>query len=210
MVSLEDLVQLNRLSHQAVVSTLDRPEIADLGLPTPCSEWSLGELLEHVAAQNRGFTAAARGNARPELWESGPVSDATLASVRDSMTELDQAFTHLCAAPVPLVVPEVHPTQPWPPEVAVTMHLLDMLAHGWDIAQSVRGVFAPDSGALAVALRMAQRMPAGAARTTPGALFGPVVDLAAGDRPDDWTQFLALTGRDPGWRTEEGAGSPAS
>ena len=29
-----------------------------LNLPTPCSEWSLGELIAHLVAENRGFTVA--------------------------------------------------------------------------------------------------------------------------------------------------------
>src|SRR6266545_138321 len=42
-----------------------------LDLPTPCSEWSLGELIAHLVAENRGFTAADLLDRSVEVREFG-------------------------------------------------------------------------------------------------------------------------------------------
>ncbi|AIJ25069.1 TIGR03086 family metal-binding protein [Amycolatopsis methanolica] len=84
----------------------------------------------------------------------------------------------------------------FPAPVALTMHLVDSVAHGWDLARTLDAPYEPDPEAVHVALRFAERM-----RTRPRPdddVFAPAVAIA----PDagELDRFPALTGRDPAWR----------
>jgi len=66
-----DIRELNRRAVQASVEVVSQVDPGDLGRPTPCSQWSLGELLAHMTIQHRGFAAPAPGAALTPAGCSG-------------------------------------------------------------------------------------------------------------------------------------------
>jgi Mycothiol maleylpyruvate isomerase N-terminal domain len=52
-----DIRELNRRAVQACVEVVCRVTAEDLGRPTSCSQWSLGELLAHMTALTRAGRA---------------------------------------------------------------------------------------------------------------------------------------------------------
>ena len=76
------------------------------------------------------------------------------------------------------------------------MHLVDTIAHGWDVAGTLDLPYEPDAEALATALATAERIPT-EAREERGT-FAPVVTTLP--HASDLDRFLGLLGRDPAWR----------
>ena len=56
--SANGIVELDRRAVRASVDVVSRVAAGDLRRPTPCSEWSLGDLLAHMTAQHILYTAA--------------------------------------------------------------------------------------------------------------------------------------------------------
>jgi hypothetical protein len=72
------------------------------------------------------------------------------------------------------------------------MHLLDTVVHTWDVTTALGAGERPDDELVAAVLEQARLVPAGPARTAPGAAFAPA--LPAVDA-DPWAEALALLGR---------------
>jgi hypothetical protein len=67
-----DIVGLNARAVRASVQIVSQASAADLSRPTPCSDWTLGELLAHMTAQHEGFAAAAAGDGADLVhWQQG-------------------------------------------------------------------------------------------------------------------------------------------
>jgi uncharacterized protein (TIGR03086 family) len=71
------------------------------------------------------------------------------------------------------------------------------VVHGWDVARSLGLEPEPEPSVLAVALKVAQAVPAGPARLEPGAAFGP--EVAVPEEADTLGRIVALLGRSPHW-----------
>lgn len=98
-----------------------------------------------------------------------------------------------------LWLPEIRADEPFAAPVAIGFHLVDCVAHGWDVAAGigVEAEFEPDL--VAAALSIAEQVPTGAAREAPDAAFGPVLPVDAGRSELD--RVLLLLGRSPSWPT---------
>jgi uncharacterized protein (TIGR03086 family) len=165
---------------------------------TPCTETTLGALLDHVDGLSLAFTAAATKTPLP-AGSRGPSADAsrlgadwrsriperlaTLAAVwrdQDAWTGMTQA------GGVDL-----------PGEVAGVVALDEVVVHGWDIAVSSGQGFTCEPELLEAVWGFVQPTVAQNPEGTPG-LFGPPVSVPA-DAPL-LDRLLGLTGRDPSWR----------
>lgn len=164
----------------------------ELGRPTPCVGWDLGDLLAHMVGQHYGFAAAVRdGDAPVEAYATQDVRGRVASAWQESVDVLTAAFAGAdLDRPVRLV--EIRPDRPLPAGVAVGFQLLDTVVHTWDLATGLGVEFEPDPELAGITLALARLVPARESRLGPGAAFAPVV-AAAGD--DDWTQALARTGR---------------
>lgn len=167
-----------------------------LARPTPCSEWTVGELLEHMTAQHRGFAASARGHGDDlALWQPrrpGPhTRDDYLASAEDVLA----AFESPKVLDRPFAMPEFGASVPG--RVAVGMHLVDYVVHGWDLARALKIDYGLDDELAEPTLRIAAMVPDGPQRTQPGSPFGPA--LPGGDEASTLQRLLRMLGRSPSW-----------
>jgi uncharacterized protein (TIGR03086 family) len=162
---------------------------SDLGLPTPCADWSVAELLAHMSVQHRGFAAATRG--REAAWKPVVVADP----VADYLSASGEVLTAFAEAGSSFVLPEIGPA-PFPAEQAMGFHFVDYVVHSWDLARAVGVPVSFDDAVLAPALAVARQVPGGDARTRPGAAFAPALPDADGSRLD---RILTLLGRSPDW-----------
>ncbi|WP_344168205.1 TIGR03086 family metal-binding protein [Kribbella lupini] len=177
----------------AVVAQV-RPD--QLTLPTPCSDWTLGELLAHQVAENRGFAANVinpPGAINREIWRPGQPETA-LESFAESVNLVTGAF-RVAELDAPV---EVREFGVFPARTAIAMHFVDYLAHGWDIAKAI-GLADPIPPRLAeAAIPYADAIP----KDRPaGGSFAPVLETAEDESPNN--RFLSLTGRDPAWTGEQ-------
>lgn len=162
-----------------------------LGRPTPCQEYTVGDLLDHIGGAALAFTAAA---AKTPL-EGGPSGDASnlgdgwrtriptdLGRLAEAWRD-DAAWTGMTGAGgVEL-----------PAEVAGVVALDELIIHGWDLARATGQPAAYEGPGLEAVHATVQQFRAGGIE----GLFGPEVAVAA-DAPL-LDRILGLAGRDPEW-----------
>ncbi|QNE21772.1 TIGR03086 family protein [Kribbella qitaiheensis] len=173
-----------------------------LDLPTPCAKWNLGELIAHLVAENRGFAtiavAASRSAQKGDavrfglgMWRPGPPDEITLARFGATSEAVGAAYADDAVLDLPV---EVREFGTFPGRVAVAMHFVDYLVHGWDVARSIGRPNPIPEDLAEIALRLGTLIPA--ERPDDG-VFAPVVptdpDAPASER------LLGLVGRDPKW-----------
>lgn len=170
---------------------------ADLSRPTPCAEWDLADLLAHMTVQHHGFAAAAAGDgAREECWRPRPLGADPVREYAEAAERVLAAFAPDDVLDRAFVLPEISP-RPVPARQAIGFHLVDYVAHGWDVAVSIGAPFTVDADVLRVALPIAEAVPDGERRRAPGAAFAPRRPAPVGGDP--LARFLALLGRSARW-----------
>ncbi|GLY66317.1 TIGR03086 family metal-binding protein [Amycolatopsis taiwanensis] len=169
-----------------------RPE--DLIRRTPCEGWDLADLLRHQVSENHGFAIALRKGSAPD-WHSGTLGEDAYRSYAASVEEYLNALDDDGLLDRQVTVGEFGA---FPGHVAVSMHLVDSVAHGWDIAKSLGRPFEPASEALQAALRIAEQIPADPEFRLERGTFGAVVEVGA--EASELDRLVALLGRSPDWR----------
>ncbi|WP_231976970.1 TIGR03086 family metal-binding protein [Streptomyces sp. 2323.1] len=162
-----------------------RPE--DLALPTPCAGWTVRQLLDHMVWENLMATSIAEDAPRTD-HTADHLGDDHLAAFADSVRAARAAFTgsgmlHRTYGPYEA-----------PGAMIVQQVVVELLAHGWDLA---RATGAPTALAPEVAeetLAAARRI-YGAAPRTAGSSFAPERPAPAGASAAD--RLAAFLGRDP-------------
>lgn len=96
------------------------------GGPTPCTGWSVRELVSHVVAGNNLFASALSGEPVP------PPDDRLLMAYRDSAAALLGAFGQPGALDAVVTVP----FGSVPGIVALHLRITEVLVHGWDLARA--------------------------------------------------------------------------
>ena len=173
---------------------------ADLARPTPCTDWDLAELLRHLVSENTAFAHAIRHGPAADWtmadWDSGRLGTDPAATYSASAAAVTAAFATDGALERAVTVREFGT---FSGEVAIGMHFIDSVAHGWDVAKTLGRPYAPDEDIAAAALGLARRIPAAPGSRGPGAAFGPVLDVAADGNAAAFPRALALLGRSPDW-----------
>ena len=99
---------------------------------TPCAEWNVRNLVNHVVRSNRGFAAALRGEPQPAPEPADVLGDDPRAAYRASGAELLEAFGQPGAMERVVTVP----FGTVPGSVALHLRNTELLVHGWDLARA--------------------------------------------------------------------------
>ena len=159
-------------------------------LPTPCTEWTVHELLDHMCVASHKAAQALADQDPDEVVDhlaDGPLSGwARVAAALDAAATPDAvAATHqMPFAPVPMEVPG---------EFLLGAVVVDHLVHAWDLATASAQPFAIDDDLAEWALTTVHQMAPVEGRI--GHPFGPVVSV--GDDASLTDQLVAYTGRRP-------------
>ena len=192
------IVNLDASAVRASVAVVSSAGPADLERPTPCGDWTLGRLLEHMSVQHDGFAAAAAGNgADLSAWRAQAPAADPVAEYAAAAGRVLRAFAADGVLTRDFALPEISPGGTFPAAVAISFHFVDYVAHGWDVARALGLDYELEPDLLAVALAVAEAVPDDETRLRPGAAFAPGVTA-----PPDATQldrFVALLGRRPDW-----------
>jgi uncharacterized protein (TIGR03086 family) len=166
-----------------------------LGDPTPCSEWTVTQVLQHAAGDQLAWAAAVGYGPGPEENPFDP-SGKLPGSVADLLGHAIQVATRAWAG-VDASAPAVSTPLPQgdlPPDAAVSACALDAAIHGWDVAVAT-GQAAPLTAELA-----AQLMPVARAIVEPLRQYGAYATALPPEPDDDGkAQLLRYLGRNPGW-----------
>ena len=190
------IIELHRRAVLASVDVVSRIGDGDLGRDTPCAGWNLGDLLAHMTVQHDGFAAAAKGlGADPAVWQPRPLGADPTGEYAAAAHRVLDAFAAPGVLAREFALPEISTAVTFPAERAIGFHLVDYVAHGWDVARSLGLPYQLDPDVLDIALRIAAAVPDGENRLAPGAAFAPALPV-----PEDapaLDRIVALLGRSP-------------
>ena len=174
--------------------TMSRVDDKQLGDPTPCSDWTVQELTEHIVASTDFFAdAAERGEvAEDREWPDYTPSEL-LAAYRHHATRLLTAFHATGVMDRPMRVA----AGPSTPESCLQIAVSERLVHSWDLAVATGQPFGDDTADIAEALLASaeyRRVNAEVRRNRPPPL-GP--ERAVVDAAPAIQRLVAFLGREP-------------
>ena len=108
-----------------------RPE--QWSAPTPCTDWTVRQLVDHLIGMNRVFAALLADEPPPPRAAADHVEDDPVRAYHDSAATLQSAFGQ------PGVLQRTYqgPLGTATGAERLQIRLYDLLAHGWDLAQAI-------------------------------------------------------------------------
>ena len=170
-----------------------------LGDPTPCTTYSLGDLLQHVRGLAEAFTLAGRKEQPADGSKPPPQGDASLLSA-DWRAETAEWLGRTVEA---WSDPSAWEGTAWiagfeAPAAAVGITAAnELVVHGWDVARASSQQLVLDDAALAPSREFVAMMSGPGAEDARGDAFGPALPVPAGASALD--EVVAGNGRDPAW-----------
>jgi uncharacterized protein (TIGR03086 family) len=166
--------------HRATAEVLDAIPADRWDAPTPCPEWTVREVANHVVGSLDFFAQTVSGQ-EPEIGDLAAdyLGADPAAAYREAAKRCRVAF----ARPGVLDAEHPFPTGPTPGWVIAHISMSESLVHGWDLATGAGLPYTPDPAVVAAVDAHAE----GAER--PGMFDAPVP--VAADAP----RFVALLGK---------------
>jgi len=174
-----------------VVGGITDDQLHDL---TPCTEYDVAQLREHVLGWLTIFAAGfadPAGQAPRASTDGYQVPADPAAGVRAAASTISQAI-RAGAASRPLRLGD----SGMPGDMALSMILWEYQVHGWDLARATGQPWSPPTAAAEESLAFAPGMLTSDYQGD-GKAFGLRVPVPAAAAPLD--RLLGLSGRDPGW-----------
>lgn len=179
---------------RALLLGVDDTELAH---PTPCPDWTVAALLDHLMVLSYAFAQAARKRTDAPGTDEPPPPVSAQHLTRHWRSRLPVLLGELATAwkdPSSWTGTTRVGGVTMPASAAATVAMNELIVHSWDLARATGQEFAADPRTLDSLIEFLAQAPA---EGTPG-MFGPRVPT-----DDDATQLdqtLALAGRDPAWR----------
>ncbi|MBV1852856.1 TIGR03086 family metal-binding protein [Catellatospora tritici] len=183
-----------------VVRLLDGMSDGDLHNPTPCPDFSVAALLDHIMGLSLAFTLAARKAAPPEGFESRPglgTAEHLDPAWRDVLPQRLDGLAAAWRDPAAWLGTAEAGGVSLPAEVMAVAALDELVLHGWDLARATDQKFTCDPASVQAVLHFTEASARPEQAGMRGGLFGPVVEV-----PEDASAFeraLGYAGRDPRW-----------
>lgn len=184
-----DMRELHRRAVQETGSVLAEITDADWDRPTPCTEWTVRDIVAHMVDNGAQLAAVLDGKDAPEPLR--PPDDALVGAYADS-------GDLIAAAATDEALERSYPLGSFG-EFAGRIHLgirfVDVLVHGWDLAAALERdhEIAPDLAE--PALRIAESLPDTPAVRGPGGPFAPARPAPQDATPGE--RLVAVLGRTP-------------
>jgi uncharacterized protein (TIGR03086 family) len=185
-----DIIQLHERAMEQTGQIVDGVASTQHALPTPCTEWNVDALIDHVTTINWMFVGIAEGKP-PEGGAGSPdtANEDSVAMYRRSVEVLSQAWRAPGRAEQTYQMPFGEMTG----EAALGIHVADVVTHGWDLAKATGQQANFDPAVVEVATQTA--------RVTFDGMRGPGMPFAAavpvsGDLPAV-DRLAAFLGRQP-------------
>lgn len=122
-------------SYAALVDVVAGIRDDQWNLPTPCSEWTVTQVIQHAAGDQLAFAAAlgvGQGPSYNPFAPSGALDGSAAELVRAAVDQTAAAWATVADATA--TVPTPLPHGDLPTAVAATLAALDAAVHAWDIA----------------------------------------------------------------------------
>ncbi len=185
-----DIIKLHDRALEATTTIVANVAAGQFGAPTPCVEFDVRALLNHMIGGNYRFVKIAEGERGEAIPAAGDfVHDDALTPYRDSAAALSEAWSD----PV-LLERTVHlPFGDFPGAFALGIHTVETIVHGWDLAKATGQPTEIDPALYEVAWQNTKDIDE--SFRGPGRPFGPAVALPPG--ASDTATLMAWLGREP-------------
>jgi uncharacterized protein (TIGR03086 family) len=170
-----------------------------LGNPTPCTRYTLGDLMQHVRELAEAFTLAARKEQPPGGSNPPPQGDASLlpegwrTETADWLGRMAQAWSDPAAWDGMTWIAGFHA----PASAVGATAANELVVHGWDVARASSEQLAVDDEVLALCREFVAMMSGPGSDQMRGSAFGPALPVPDGASTLD--EVIAGNGRDPAW-----------
>jgi len=165
----------------------------DLAKPTPCGDWTVQQLLDHVVGGNTMAAALIGGASREDaiaLLTTAVAGDDPLEAVQHSMRAQAAAF----ADPAALELTVQHPAMDMPGAQLLGFRVGDLLVHSWDLARAIGADETLDPEVVAIVATNIEPMRPFIGQV---GMFGEGPSGTLDDNADAQTALLDLMGRRP-------------
>lgn len=181
---MHDPVGLFRAATGRAATVMAGVDVEELSAPTPCQDWSVQQLMDHMAGGPAYLIAASEG--RAPVPEQGVTAEHYRKRVDEALEVIADpaAMARTCVSPLGLE---------WTVAEAVAGTFMDTLVHTWDLAVAT-GQDATLDPALVEAC-VAMFLPGMPERGRAGGLVGPAVPVPPGASDQD--RLLSAMGRRP-------------
>ena len=172
----------------------------ELGGPTPCPAYTVGDLIEHVGGLARAFRAAAEKDTASPYVNHAPSGDAARLEEgwRERIPADLAALARAWAEPAAWTGMTRIASQDAPGQAVGLTVADELVVHGWDVARATGQPYEPEPGLVDAARTFLVMFASPDAPAGPEVPFGPSREVPA-DAPA-LDQVLALAGRDPAWK----------
>jgi uncharacterized protein (TIGR03086 family) len=166
----------------------------DLSSPTPCDDWTVGDLLDHIMDFTRAFTQAAQkltdapGTSTPP---PRPSASHLPAHWRSRLPVMLEELATAWKDPAAWMGSAQSGGATMPAAATGTAAVNELTMHGWDIARATGQDYAVDPRILEVLIEFLSQSPSA---------VGPAMEIE--DEPALLDHALVLSGRDPAWRAK--------
>ncbi len=181
-------------AYRDAADLVEGTDAAMLDRPTPCPEYDVAAMVDHLVGAARRAAALGRGE-QPATEEQPHVELADApAALRRAGEEAEAAWADDASLTSTV-------TMPWGETYAgstlVDMYVAELAAHTWDLAAATGRLGTLPAGPASTALAAARAMmqPGYRDAAGPGSPFGPEVDAPVDATP--WERFAAFMGRQP-------------
>jgi uncharacterized protein (TIGR03086 family) len=126
---MQDPRELHRRAGLMAADIIARTGPEQLGGPTPCTDWDVRAVINHMAGGNLRFAAMVTGEPAPDRGVD-VLGDGPLVAFRDSFGKLAAAFDREG------LLDSIFPTPfgTGPGRLLVTMRVSELTIHSWDLA----------------------------------------------------------------------------
>ncbi|WP_433709605.1 maleylpyruvate isomerase family mycothiol-dependent enzyme [Nocardia sp. CA-084685] len=184
---MPELLQLDAMALTLLGHDIAMLDEADLRRPTPCTGWTVTDLIQHMNERHEAVVA-------PLLPPVAPADDPC-----DSFAVTGARWVAAMEQTGDVV--ELPQQGPIAKDLVLSIHFVDMLVHRWDLSRALgRTCWVPDRFTTP-ALPIAQRITApGSPLNGPDGVYRPA--LATNEALPAIDNIAALLGRAPGWPAE--------
>lgn len=180
-----DVIELHRRAVAATGGIIERVDERRLDTPTPCTKWSIRQIIQHMVDNNRSHVVEVRGESVVDTM--GTDFRSTSAAFLDVFHDVEVLARPFTLGGLPSNGYGV-----------VAVQFADVLVHGWDIGRAASMDITFDEELAGAALRITEQFPDTPAIRGPNGAFAAPVPVPHDAPLTD--RLLAFTGRDPDWR----------
>ena len=187
---------------QRLAGLVERIGDDDLGKPTPCPAYTLGDLIDHVGGLALAFTAAARKAGGPYVEQNRPGQASRLGTGWRERIPAD--LQHLARAwgePGAWTGMTRIAGMDAPAGMVGLTAADELVVYGWDVARATGQPYACEPDLLEAARQFLDQFASPDAQAGPDVAFGPSRAAPAGASMLD--VIVALAGRDAAWAASQ-------